>query len=611
MRVVVCGRQQAELECWPQCIVGVFAQNTLVGEGNPVNAIYVLIGGVVVYLIGYLVYARYLAKKVFKLDPDAPVPAKTMEDGVDYVPTNRYVLFGHHFASIAGAAPIVGPALAVIWGWLPALLWVVFGAVLMGCVHDMSALVLSVRKKARSIGDIAGDIIGKKAVTGFMIIMFFVVVLLMAIFLRLVAGLLMRHPEVVFPAVALVVIALGIGVLIYRTRVGLRPASIVGIILMLVSIWWGTGHPLALPEMTLEFNEIQLSFTMMGGWILVLAIYSFVASVLPVWLLLQPRDYLESFKLYAGVGLLFAGVLATGPTIVAPVVRPVVEGAPPIWPFLFVTIACGALTGFHAIVASGTTSKQLANEEDARLVGYGGMAAESALGLGAVIACTAGFVTADGSPSPEGWMAHYETWGSAAGLWEKVGAFVDGSAYFISSLGIPEDLGKTFMGLIIVAFALTTLDSACRLGRYILAEFGRQHRMPFLKDGYVGSAIAAGVALLLAVMPGVQTDQSIGQLLWPLFGTTNQLLAALVFAIVTVYLAKRKTTHLCFSIPFVLVAVTTVAAMLWNIWNYYEKENWILVAIGSIILLAGLALIVLSCGAFARAGEEQQPDVDD
>ncbi|MHC4681326.1 MAG: carbon starvation CstA family protein, partial [Planctomycetota bacterium] len=206
-----------------------------------------------------------------------------------------------------------------------------------------------------------------------------------------------------------VVIALGIGVLIYKTRIGLGSASIVGIILMLLSIWWGTDHPYSLAETgALESAEIQLGFNAMGGWIILLAIYSFLASVLPVWLLLQPRDYLESFKLYAGLGLLFAGIIATGPTIVAPAVRVAVEGAPPIWPFLFVTIACGALTGFHSLVASGTTSKQLANEKDAPFVGYGGMAAESALALGAVIACTAGFATKDA------WMTHYETWGSAA-----------------------------------------------------------------------------------------------------------------------------------------------------------------------------------------------------
>lgn len=555
------------------------------------NAIPIVLAGLALYLLGYRFYAKYLAERIFKLDPDAPVPSRTMEDGTDYVPTNRYVLFGHHFASIAGAAPIVGPAIAVIWGWLPALLWVVLGAVFMGCVHDFSALILSVRHKARSIGDLAGDIIGKKATTAYMVIMFFVVVLLMAIFLRLISGLLIRYPEVVIPAAALVIVAVAIGVLIYRTKVGLGVASIVGIGLMLLSVWIGTQKPLALPAQLVVNSPL---FT----WVFLLAIYSFVASVLPVWLLLQPRDYLESFKLYAGLILLFAGIIATRPTIVAPIIRPVVEGAPPIWPFLFVTIACGALTGFHSIVASGTTSKQLANEKDARFVGYGAMAGESALALGAVIACTAGF------GSREAWMSHYGNWGSAAGLWEKVGAFVDGSAGFIATLGIPESLGKTFMGLVIVAFALTTLDSACRLGRYILAEFGRQHRMPFLKNGFIGSAIAAGLACLLALMPGVKPNQSIGQLLWPLFGTTNQLLAALVFATVTIYLVKRKTPHWFISVPLVLVAITTVSAMIWNIIKYVRDGNWILTAVGGIILAAGIVLIILSLGSFIRANSD-------
>ncbi|RKY09442.1 MAG: carbon starvation protein A [Planctomycetota bacterium] len=556
------------------------------------NAIWIVVAGLVLYFAGYRFYAKYLAERIFKLDPNAPVPSREMEDGVDYIPTNRYVLFGHHFASIAGAAPIVGPAIAVIWGWFPAFLWVVLGAVFLGCVHDFSALILSVRRRGRSIGDLAGDIIGKKATTAYLVIMFFVVVLLMAIFLRLIAGLLMRYPEVVIPAAALIVIAIGIGLLIYRTKIGLGVASIVGIILMLLSIWVGTKNPLVLSE-NLAVN------TPFFTWVVMLAIYSFVASVLPVWLLLQPRDYLESFKLYAGLILLFVGIIVTRPEIVAPAIRPVVEGAPPIWPFLFVTIACGALTGFHSIVASGTTSKQLAKETDATFVGYGAMAAESALALCAIIACTAGFVAVGGKTGRQLWMAHYGTWGSAAGLWEKVGAFVDGSAYFMSSLGIPETLGKTFMGLMIVAFAMTTLDSACRLGRYILAEFGRRRRMPFLTNGYIGSGLAAGIALLLALMPGTE-GKSVGQLLWPLFGTTNQLLAALVFATVTVYLVKRKTAHWFISIPLVFVAITTISAMIWNIRQYIRKENWILTVVGSIILLAAFYLIALSCGSFMR-----------
>ncbi len=564
-----------------------------------VNAVYLIITGLVVYFLGYRFYAKYLAEKVFKIDPEAPVPSHTMRDGVDYLPTNKYVLFGHHFASIAGAAPIVGPAIAVIWGWVPAFLWVVFGAALLGCVHDFSALVLSTRNRARSIGDIAGELIGKKATLAYMIIMFFVVVLLLAVFLIIIAGLLNDYPEVVFPAFSLMVIAMGIGLLIYRTNVGLGPASIVGIILMLAAIWWGAGHPYPMAqEITLAGWDIPAK----SSWIILLALYSVIASVLPVWLLLQPRDYLESFKLYAGLGLLFAGIMVTQPVIVAPAFQQVAD-APPVWPFLFVFIACGALSGFHSIVAAGTTSKQLANEKDAAFVAYGGMAGESALALCAVIACTAGFVTADGLPDRAAWDVHYASFSGAAGLPAKMQAFVHGSAYFISSLGISVQIATTFIALVIVAFALTTLDSGCRLGRYIVNEFGDQQGIPVLKNRYVGSAITAGLAFMLSM--GTYGGVPAGKLLWPLFGTTNQLLASLVFATVTIYLVKRKAPHWFISVPLVFVAVTTVYAMIWNISKFVRDGNWILVGVGSVILLAGFVLIVLSCGAYFRATKEE------
>jgi carbon starvation protein len=549
------------------------------------NAAVISIAGLCIYFLGYRFYARYLAEKIYRLDPYAQMPSHTMNDGVDYVPTNKYVLFGHHFASIAGAAPIVGPALAVIWGWVPAFLWVVLGAVLMGCVHDFSALVLSVRNRARSIGDIAGEMIGKKATTAYMIIMFFVLVLVLAVFLLVISGLLIEYPEAVFPVFSLMVIAVCIGLIIYRTNIGLGPASIVGILLMIFAIWWGAGHPYPMPEETL-LGPAKTT------WIFLLAFYSLVASVLPVWLLLQPRDYLESFKLYAGLALLFVGIVVTGPTIVAPAIRLNVAGAPPIWPFLFITIACGALSGFHSIVSSGTSSKQLANEKDAVFVGYGGMIGESALGLCAVIACTAGF------KSSGDWLAHYKSWSSAAGLGAKLTAFVDGSAYFISSLGIPVQIGKTFIALIIIAFAMTTLDTACRLGRYIVAELGDQHKVTFLNNRYIGSGIVAGFAFILAM--GTYGGKPAGLLLWPLFGTTNQLLASLVFATVAIYLLKRKTAKWFITIPLVLVAITTFYAMVWNIKGYIQDGNWILTIIGGIILIAGFLLIVLSGTSYMR-----------
>ncbi len=549
------------------------------------SAIAVAIAGLVIFFIGYRFYARYLADKVYRLDPEARVPSHTMKDGIDYVPTNKYVLFGHHFATIAGAAPIVGPALGVIWGWLPAFLWVVIGTVVMGGVHDLSTMVLSVRNRARSIGEISRDLIGPRAMTAYMIIIFFVLILVLAVFLLIIAGLLVQYPEAVFPVFSLMIIALCIGILIYRTNIGLGPASAVGIVLMALAIWWGAGHPLPMPEQTVVGSA-------KSTWILILAVYSLVASVLPVWLLLQPRDYLESFKLYAGLVLLFAGIIVSNPTIVAPAVRLDVPGAPPMWPFLFITIACGALSGFHSIVSSGTSPKQLNNERDAAFVGYGAMVGEGALALGAIIACTAGFA------STEGWMQHYAGWSSAAGLGAKLTAFVDGAALFISSLGIPVAIGKTFIALIIIAFAMTTLDSACRLGRYIITEYGDQHNTAVFKNRYVAAGIMAGIAYLLAI--GTYGGKPAGLLLWPLFGTTNQLLAALVFATITIYLLKRRQPTWITGIPLVLVAVTTVYAMLWNIRSYVRDGNWLLTCIGGLILLSSFLLIYLAGDSYMR-----------
>lgn len=549
------------------------------------NAVIACIAGLLAFFLGFRIFAKYLAEKVYKLDVHAPMPSHTMEDGMDYVPTNKFVLFGHHFATIAGAAPIIGPALAVIWGWVPAFLWVVLGTIAWGGAHDFGALVLSVRNKGKSIGEIATGMIGPKAMTAYMIIVFFILVLVMAVFLLVIAGLLIEYSEAVFPVFALMAIAICIGILIYRTGIGITPASIIGILLMILAIWWGSEHPYPMPEKTFLGSAKTT-------WISLLALYGFAASVLPVWLLLQPRDYLESFNLCGGLILVYLGIFITAPNFVAPAFRTDVPGAPPMWPFLFITIACGALSGFHSIVSSGTSPKQLNNEVDAKFVGYGGMIGEGVLGLAAVIACTAGFA------SKELWMDHYATWSGAAGLGHKLSAFVDGAAYFISNIGIPLQICKTIIVLIIISFAMTSLDSACRLGRYIVSELGEQHNLLVLRNRYLASGIVAGVSFLFAM--GTYGGKSAGLVLWPLFGTTNQLLASLVFAIITIYLLQRKCPTWPTTIPMVLVSVTTITAMVLNIQGYLRDGNWLLTFVGGIILIAGFVLIFLSCKAYIR-----------
>jgi carbon starvation protein len=335
-------------------------------------------------------------------------------------------------------------------------------------------------------------------------------------------------------------------------------------------------------------------------WVTILAIYGFIASVLPVWLLLQPRDYLESFQLYAGLILIYAGLFVTAPHFVAPAFRTNVPEAPPIWPFLFVTIACGALSGYHSIVASGTSSKQLSNEKDAKLVGYGGMLAEGSLGILSVLVCTAGFATTGL------WLKHYGSWGHASGLGAKLSAFVDGASGFIANLGVPAGLSQTFVALIIVSFAMTTLDTSCRLGRYIVSEFGDQHNLPVLKNKYLASFLSAGVAFVLAI--GLYGDKPAGILLWPLFGTTNQLLASLVFATLTIYLLRRKSPTWPTAVPAAIVTITTLAAMLWNIKEFVVAKNWVLAFVGGIILGAGLVLIYLGTAQYLKEKRKEGKD---
>ena len=335
----------------------------------------------VVYAVVYRFYARFLGRRIFALDPSRPTPAHTMQDGVDYVPCRTSILFGHHYASIAGLAPMLGPAIAVIWGWLPGMLWVVLGTLFIGAVHDFGALVVSMRNRGMSIGKVAEDLIGHRAKAIFLLIILFLICLVMGVFVRTVAGLFTAayYPESVFPTFFLIAVAMVIGWLVYRRNADVSRLTVVGFVLMLASIW--AGLAMARPD---------LSAT---SWIYLLLAYAFAASVLPVWLLLQPRDYLNSTLLYLGLGAAYIGFFLLAPSFAAPALNMTPADAPPIFPFVFIVIACGAVSGFHGLVSSGTTSKQIDKETDAVPIGYGGMIGESLLGLMAVLACTAGFST--------------------------------------------------------------------------------------------------------------------------------------------------------------------------------------------------------------------------
>jgi len=522
----------------------------------------------VVFVLGYRFYSGFLSEKIFALDPDEPVPSREFEDGVDYVPTKLHVLWGHHFASIAGAAPIVGPAIAVIWGWLPALIWVCVGTVFMGAAHDFSALVISARHRGRSIGDVAGEVVGPRVRTLFLIIISLLVWVVLAVFAFIIATLFVSTPSSIFPINIQILVAMTLGWLVYKRGLPMFVPSLVCYGMLLTAIFYGDAVVQAFPAIA------SLSVT---NWVVLLLLYSFVASVMPVWLLLQPRDYINSHQLITGLVLLSAGLLVLQPAIVAPAINASPEGAPSLIPFLFVTIACGAISGFHGLVSSGTTSKQLNRMTDARPVGYGGMLAEGFLGLMAVLAATAGF------ESSADWWAHYESWGAANGLAAKLDAFVSGGASFVAALGIPFETARTFMAVMVIAFAATSLDTGARIQRLVLAELGDAYDIKPLSNRFAAGAVGVGAALLLAVTQG---NGQGGLALWPLFGTTNQLVAGVTLLIISIWLKRQGRPHLYTLIPMVAVAAVTAWAMVGNLVDYYANFEtlWLLSISGTLIL---------------------------
>jgi carbon starvation protein len=522
----------------------------------------------IIFALGYHFYSGFLSRRIFDLREDEPVPAREFEDGVDYLPTKLHVLWGHHFASIAGAAPIVGPAIAVIWGWVPALLWVSIGTVSMGAAHDFSALVISARHRGRSIGDVAGQVVGPRVRTLFLVIISLLIWVVLAVFAYIIATLFRSTPSSIFPINIQIVVAMILGVLVYRRGFSMFVPSLVCYVLLLVSIYYGGAVAEAFPLLA----EIEVS-----TWVCLLLLYSFVASVLPVWLLLQPRDYINSHQLVTGLVVLSAGLLVLQPRIVAPAFNLEPQGAPPLIPFLFVTIACGAISGFHGLVSSGTTSKQLSRMTDARPIGYGAMLAEGFLGLMAVLAATAGF-----SDSSE-WWSHYSSWGAANGLAAKLDAFVSGGASFVAALGIPFETARTFMAVMVIAFAAPSLDTGARIQRLVLAELGDAYSIKPLSNRYLAGAFGAGSALLLAITQGGGQG---GLALWPLFGTTNQLVAGVTLLIVSIWLKRQGRPYLYTLVPMVVVAVATAWAMVGNLIEYYAhfEDLWLVSLSGTLIL---------------------------
>ncbi|HDO06721.1 MAG TPA: carbon starvation protein A [Bacteroidetes bacterium] len=554
----------------------------------------VVFGG---YLIMYRVYGKFIGNKIFRLSDNNKVPSVELEDGVDFVPTRKEVIFGHHFASIAGTGPIVGPAIAVIWGWLPALIWVFVGSIVMGAAHDFGSLILSMRNQGKSLSEFTAKYINTRTKYFLFFIVFMELWIIVAIFGLVIAILFKMYPQSVIPVWVEIPIAIYLGYLVYKKGANLMVWSIVAVVVMYLTVILGAYVPLRMPAV--------LGLSPIAVWTIILLIYAFVASVLPVTTLLQPRDYINSHELIVALALLVLGVVFSGIGgnlhIVAPAVRAHPAGSPPMWPFLFITIACGAISGFHALVSSGTSSKQVRKESDSLFVGYGSMLMEGSLSTLVIIATTAGigmgYIAKDGSllTGVSAWTQHYASWAAAGGLSSKVGAFVEGSANMIEAVGIPKVIAMTIMGVFVASFAGTTMDTATRVQRYLLTEtFPKTFRNKYISTGFV-----VLVAMFLVFSSGASGKGALA--LWPLFGAVNQTLAALALVVITIYLRGRsKWGWLVTALPAVFMLIVSLWAAIDNQFNFGSKHNLLLQILNVIIIISMIWVAVEGIMIFTK-----------
>ena len=537
------------------------------------------------YIIAYNTYGKFLSKVIFKVDANAVCPSFAFDDGKDYVPTDKSVLFGHHFTSIAGLGPVVGPAIAIIWGWLPALLWVFFGSIFMGVVHDFGSLIVSLRNQGRSVGDIASSLVNHRVGTLFLLIIFFELWIVIAVFALIIGILFSLYPASVFPVWVEIPIAVCLGYLIYKKKANHNLWGVVAVIIMYLATIIGTYQPFEMPSI-LGLNPIVI-------WVIIMFVYSYIASILPVTTLLQPRDYINAHQLFVALLLLIIGVVVAHPVFVAPVLNLSPKGAPPIIPFLFMIIACGAISGFHSLVSSGTSAKQCKSESDALFVGYGSMLIEAVLSTLVIVAVGAAigmdFSDADGKifTNSAAFTTHYASWSSAAGLGAKLNVFVTGSANLMASYGIPYNIAVTIMGVFLVSFAATSLDTATRIQRYVVGELAQAYKLPALAQPHPATFIAVFSAFILAFHNGVGiVEVKKGALsLWPLLGTVNQLMATMALLIITVFLVRRKIPSFVTAIPLILMVIMTGWAMIYNLNKFMNSSNWLLFAVGLAVFM--------------------------
>lgn len=513
--------------------------------------------------LGYVFYGRFVARRL-GVDPSRPTPAHEYRDGVDYVPAKAPVVLGHHFASIAGAGPIVGPILAVKYGWLPVLLWVLLGVVFVGGVHDFASLMASLRHRGRSVGEVLESYVGCAGKYLFLLFSWAMLLLVVAVFVDIVANTFVASPPVATASALFVGLAVIFGLVVYRLRVPLAAASVIGLAGIVGCVWLGFNFPLALRY---------------DAWVAILVAYIFAASVAPVWLLLQPRDYLSSFLLWALLGGIVVGVFFYNPTLNLPAVGRLFGAGmeEPAFPFLFVIVACGAISGFHSLVASGTTAKQLNNERDAKVVAYGGMLIEGLLAVATLVAV--------------GLLAAAEREGT------PISIFAAGAGRLLTALPfvrVDPEAAAVFCALAVSAFCLTSLDTGTRLARFAWQETfdvkARPKRFRPLKNRVTATAVTVAGGAFLAFYGA--------RVVWPIFSAANQMLAALALLSVTAWLAARGRKRLFVLVPMALMFVIALSALGIKIYEYaFVKFNPVLLIISAALMTLSVVLAALSAKA--------------
>jgi len=568
------------------------------------------------FLIAYHTYGRFLARKIFNINPQSKVPSHEFNDGVDFVPSRKGIIFGHHFTSIAGTGPIVGPAIGIIWGWLPAILWVMLGSIFMGAVHDLGSLVISMRNDGKSISEIAAKYINRRVRFIFFIVVFFALLIVIAIFGVIIALVFDAFPSAVLPVWLQIPIALALGFAIYKKGASVFFSTMVAVLSMYICVAVGAVVEAKFPGACSITQVGPMPAT--GVWTIVLLIYAWIASTLPVTTLLQPRDYINAWQLFVMMALLVAGAVVSCLTgsmnLAAPAVRDTAgTDIPSMWPLMFVTIACGAISGFHSLVASGTSPKQIENERDIQFIGYGSMLLEGFLAVLVIVCVAAGIAIAY---KPHGsdmvltgnaaWQQHYASWLGVQGMTPKLAAVVTGAANMLGGIGLPFVSGVTLMGVFIASFAGTTLDTTVRIQRYVVGEIASDLKIPFMNNRWAATTFAVLTAAALAFCTKDGVGGKGAMRLWPLFGAVNQLLASLAFLVITMYLRKKGGLKFIISaVPCVVMLSITCWAMALNEKTFIAERNWLLAGLGGVIFLLAMWMTVETAIVFLKSGKKQ------